>query len=257
MLDLSRLQDMFDLLGCEEPLGIFYSETEPESSLTPAPGTKHACIINYLRMARTEKTGVHFASDVRTCMGGWVYLGYLLPPPERILRFVTTGFQGQEGERYLPSPESMERFFKDIDIQPAPAPFCAARPLSQFTEGEEPLLVTFRCRGEVLTGLSMLAGFALDDHNALVIPFGSGCANIFAWPLHYRRMGRKKAVVGGSDPSCRPFMGVDELSFTVTADVLAAMQEAFPRSFLTGRTWTGVRKKIDRSRKVWEEAASR
>ena len=81
--------------------------------------------------------------------------------------------------------------------------------------------------------------------------------SIFAWPLSWRRRGLKKAVVGGSDPSCRPFMAADELSFTVTADVLFAMQEAFPRSFLTGKTWAGVRKKIDRSRKVWEEAASR
>ena len=52
-------------------------------------------------------------------------------------------------------------------------------------------------------------------------------------------------------------MGADEPSFTVTADVLLAMQEAFPRSFLTGKTWAGVRKKIDRSRKVREEAAPR
>ena len=52
-------------------------------------------------------------------------------------------------------------------------------------------------------------------------------------------------------------MGTDELSFTVTADILIAMQQAAPKSFLTGKTWTGVRKKIDRSRKVWEEAASR
>ena len=257
MLDTSRLQNMFELLGCEEPLGVFYAEKAPTDCLTPPPDRGHACIINYLRMAFDRKTCVHFAADACTCMGGWVYLGYRLPAPERIVYFVTTGWEGGEGERYLPSPDSMRRFLRDIDVQLAPAPFCAARPLSQFAEGEEPLLVTFRCRGETLTGLSMLAGFALDDHNAVVMPFGSGCANIFAWPLHYRRMGRKKAVVGGSDPSCRPFMGVDELSFTVTADVLSAMQEAFPRSFLTGRTWTGVRKKIDRSRKVWEEAASR
>lgn len=257
MLDHKRLQDMFDLLGCDEPLGIGYAHSAPEASLTPSPGTGHACIINYLRMARTKKICVHFSSEVMTCMGGWVYLGYRLPAPERIVHFVTTGWEGGEGERYLPSPDSMRRFFKDIDIRPAPAPFCTARPLFMLNDEDKPLLVTFHCRGETLTGLAMLAGFALDDHNAVVMPFGSGCANIFAWPLTYRRRGEKKAVVGGADPSCRPFMGVDELSFTVTSDVLSAMQEAFPRSFLTGKTWSGVRKKIDRSRKLREEAAAR
>lgn len=256
MLDLHRLKDMFDLLGCEEPLGITYVEKAPEQSVTPSQGAGHACIINYLRMARTKKICVHFSAEVRTCMGGWVYLGYQLPAPERIVHFVTTGWEGGEGERYLPSPDSMRRLLNDIDIQPAPAPFCAVKPISLSGE-EQPLLVSFHCRAETLTGLAMLAGFALDDHNAVAMPFGSGCANIFAWPLHYRRRGLRKAVIGGADPSCRPFMGVDELSFTVTSDVLLAMQEAFPRSFLTGKTWTGVRKKIDRSRKVWEEAASR
>ncbi len=257
MLDRNRLQDMFDLLGCEEPLGISYTENAPESSVTPASGTGHACIINYLRMARTKKICVHFSSDIRTCMGGWTYLGYQLPVPERILHFVTTGWNGEEGEHYLPSPDSMRRFFKDIDIVPAPAPCCTAAPLLSFSEAVDPLLVTFHCRGEVLTGLTMLAGFALDDHDAVTMPFGSGCASIFAWPLSYHRRGLKKAVIGGSDPSCRPFMGVDELSFTVTSDILLAMQNAFPHSFLMGKTWAGTRKKIDRSRKVWEEAASR
>lgn len=245
MLDNARLQDMLALLGCEEPLGIAYAAKAPERSLTPAPGTGHACIINYLRMARTKNTCVHFSSEVRTCMGGWVYLGYQLPAPERIVHFVTTGWQGGEGEHYLPSPDSMRRFLKDIDIQPAPAPFCVARPLSQWEE--EPLLVAFHCRGETLAGLSTLAGFALDSHDAVTMPFGSGCANIFAWPLHYRRKGQKKAVIGGADPSCRPFMGVDELSFTVTFDVLQSMLRSYPDSFLTGKTWAAVRRKMERS----------
>ena len=240
-------QDMFDLLGCEEPLGIAYAEHAPERSLTPAPGTAHACLINYLRLARTKRTCVHVSASVTGCMGGWVYLGYTLPAPERIVHFVTTGWQGGEGEHYLPSPDSMRRFLKDIDIQPAPAPFCTAMPLSLCEE--EPLLVSFSCRGEVLGGLFTLACFALDDHNAVAMPFGSGCANIFAWPLHYQRKGQKKAVIGGADPSCRPFMGMDELSLTMTFDVFTAMAGAVPRSFLTGKTWAAVRRKMESGRK--------
>ena len=247
---LQAFQNMFDLLGCEEPLGTGYAQQAPEHSLTPVPGGGHACLINYLRLAREKKTCVHFSSAVPGCMGGWVYLGYTLPAPERIVHFVTTGWRGGEGEHYLPSPDSMRRFLQDIDIQPAPAPFCTAAPLSLCRE--EPLLVSFRCRGEVLSGLSLLACFALDDHHAVAMPFGSGCAHIFAWPLHYRNRGMKKAVVGGTDPSCRPFMGVDELSFTVTFEVFRAIAEAAPRSFLTGKTWAAVRKKIEKSRRARE-----
>ena len=184
MARLEKLHTLLNLIGCEEPLGITYDSDAPEGSITIPSTGGHACVINYLRMARTKKHPVHFTADVKGCMGGWVYLGFLLPPPPRIAHFVTTGWEGFEGERYLPAPESVHRFFKEIDLQLAPAPICVAKPLSQFEDAEAPI-VAFHCRAEELTGLSMLASFALDDTQACAMPFGSGCANIFSWPLTY------------------------------------------------------------------------
>ena len=48
-------------------------------------------------------------------------------------------------------------------------------------------------------------------------------------------------------------MKVDELSFTMTGDVLDAMLDAVPHSFLMGKTWAAVRRKIDKSKNVWGE----
>ena len=209
MLDTSRLQNMFELLVCEEPLGV-YLRRKGTNRLSHSPaGQGHACIINYLRMAFDRKICVHFAADACTCMGGWVYLGYRLPAPERIVHFVTTGWERRR-RRTAISPRQIPcaAFSATSTCSPLPRPSAQHAPSLSLPKAREPLLVTFRCRGEALTGLSLLAGFALDDHNAVVMPFGSGCANIFAWPLNWRRRGLKKAVVGGSDPSCRPFMGV-------------------------------------------------
>ena len=86
------------------------------------------------------------------------------------------------------------------------------------------------------------------DHDGLVEKF------IKSLPFELTG-GQKKAVIGGADPSCRPFMGVDELSFTVTFDVLECMLEAYPRSFLMGKTWAGVRRKIEKSAEIRGEAA--
>lgn len=238
----------------EEPLGIVYSDAHPEDGLTPSTGKSHSCIINYMRMARTKNTPVWLAADVPGCVGGWVYMGFILPPPERIAQYVTTGWPGEEGERYMPNPSSIHRMYAELDMQPAPARYCVVKPLSMFQTDEEPLLIVFHCRGEELTGLCQLAYFALDDHNAVVMPFGAGCTNIFTWPLHFHRQGMKKAVVGGIDPSCRPFMNVDELSFTVTPDVFDLMADAAPRSFLHEKTWKGVLKRIKRSRTTWEKS---
>ncbi len=250
MPDMSRLLDLLSLVGCEEPLGIAWSDSIPERSRTPRPGSR-ACIMRYLRMARRDRCCVHFTPEVVGCMGGWTYLGFLTTCNERISQFVTTGWEGMEGEHYLPRPESMLRFLQAAEIQHADKACCLVQPLSLFGSAGADLAVFF-CRPEELTGLAMLASFALDSHDALAIPFGAGCTNIFTWPRTYRNRGLRKAVVGGQDPSCRPFVNVDEVSFTVTSEVLDAMLAAIPDSFLTGHTWAGVRKKVDRSRRVWE-----
>lgn len=250
---LQGVYNLLKLLGnIPEPLGIAYAASPPADALTPA-GKRHDCIINYTRMARTQKKAVYFTADVQGCRGGWVYLGFLLPPPEGIAQFVTTGGPGFEGERYMPAPASIHRFFAALDLQPAPAPYCIIQPLSLFTEALRPEFVVFHCRGEALTGLCQLAYFALDAHDAVVMPFGAGCSNILAWPQFYCRQGMAKAVVGGVDPSCRPFMKVDELTFTVSFETFQTMLKAAPHSFLHTKTWVGVRKRIEKSKTQWKE----
>lgn len=254
MLMQEPLDTFLALLGnIEEPLGIFYTDREPTEGRTPTSEKGHACIINYLRMARSKKHSVWFSAETVGCMGGWVYMGFTTAPLERIAHYVTTGLPEKEGELYMPNPASMYRIFKAMEFQPAPGKYCVAKPLSVFGNDEKPDLVIFHCRAEALTGLCQLAYFALDDHDAITMPFGAGCSNIFAWPLLYKRKGINKAVVGGVDPSCRPFMKVDELSFTVPLNILEKMIEVAPRSFLGKKTWRGVLKRIAKSKKVWGE----
>lgn len=242
------------LLGnIEEPLGVFYTDVKPADGLTPRSDKGHACVINFLRMARSKKCAVWFSAETMGCMGGWVYMGFSTAPLERIARHVTTGLPEKEGELYMPDPASMHRLFKAMELQPAHGNYCVVKPLSLFGKDEIPELAVFYCRAEALTGLCQLAYFALDDHDALVMPFGAGCSNIFAWPLFYARKGLPKAVIGGIDPSCRPFMKVDELSFTVAFNVLEKMVEAAPHSFLRNKTWSGVLKRIQKSKQCWGE----
>ncbi len=247
----SRLKTLVDLLCCEEPLALLHTAKVPDRAHLPKV-SGHSCLLNFMRLARLRKTPFCFTAETTACMGGKVYLGFLLPPPERVAHFVTTGFQGGQGERYLPGPESMYRFFADLDMQPSSAPCWLVCPASTLADEEKPELFCFHARGEALSGLMMLTCFALDDHHGVLAPFGSGCANIFAWPLHYRRKGLKKAVLGGADPSCRPYLKTDEMTFTVTAEVLDAMLDAYPQSFLMGNMWSAVRKKAEKSEQIWK-----
>ncbi len=251
MVDRKKLDWMLDALGCEEkPLGLFFSEEQPTGH--GPDGTKaHDCLMKYVRLARVRRVPGWISRHQPGCRGGAIYAGFT-EPSDAVARFVTTGVPGREGERYMPDPKSMWRFFEALDSQPASADYCVIKPLELFSTEEKPLAIIFFARGELLSGLCQLAFFALDDHQAVVFPFGSGCANIVSWPLHYARQGEDRAVVGGADPSCRPYMEPDELSFAVPASAFIKMLDAAPRSFLTGGTWATVRRKIEKSHKRWK-----
>jgi hypothetical protein len=167
---------------------------------------------------------------------------------------VSSGIPGQtDGERYLESPEVTRQFFGAIDPRAAPARFCVFKPLSRFRGGEEPEVVIFFARAEIMSGLNQLATFVTNDFEAVVSPFGAGCANIVAWPLRYLGQGKLKGVLGGWDPSDRKFLKTDEITFAVPHEMFNRMVSRWPESFLTTKTWETVRKKIARSKRAWGE----
>jgi len=173
-----------------------------------------------------------------------------------IEHYVTTGFDGTpiHGERYLPSPESMRSFLKQVDPRKAPAKYCIFKPLSLFSGDEEPEFVIFFARPEVLTGLFTHTTFTTGEVDCVASPFGAACTNILAWPLYFKEKGVEKAVLGGFDPSARKFLKYDELTFTVPLSLYKKMLKALPESmFNQNGDWAVVRKKVDRSAKVWGE----
>jgi len=156
---------------------------------------------------------------------------------------------------YIESPDQLRRIFEDIDPRPAPKKYCILKPLDLFASTEEPELVSFFARPEVLCGLHQLAAFVTNDPEVVASPWGAACTNLIGWPLKYLEKGQSKAVLGGWDPSARKFFKNDELSFTVPYQLFLDMLDRFEGSFLAQKTWPIVQKKIERSKKVWGEKA--
>ncbi len=260
----------------EEPMGIFYTDTEPEAGFSPKPmplpsveseaqGTidwnglfkDWSCVIGKIWLARKKKTAAYFDRERFGCLGGAFFLGFLKPQLEFIVHYVSTGIPNVvEGERYLESPEVTRNFYQAIDPVPAPKRFCVVKPLSMFGEGETPLLVVFFGRPEMISGLHQLAMFVTNDVEAVMSPWGAGCSDIVTWPLKYLRQGKMKAVVGGWDPSCRKYLKTDEITFSMPFEMYRRMIERWPDSFLVAEAWKTVLKKIERSQAGCRPAAS-
>lgn len=259
----------------EEPFGVYYDDTIPEKAYGPKLGPPisremeeqgqvdmqavmktFSCVIGNIWLARKKHCAAYISSEEYGCPGGVFYCSMMKPNLKFIEHYVTTGFEGTpiQGERYLPSPESMREFLDKVNPRKATGKYCIFKPLSLFSDNEEPEFVIFFARPEVLSGLFTQTTFTTGDVDSVASPFGAGCTNILAWPLFYREQGLEKAVLGGFDPSARKYMKTDELTFTVSLSLYKKMLKALPESmFNVGKNWDVVRKKVNRSSKAWEK----
>jgi len=271
---LNGLPQFLDRLGLDEtPMGIFYTNQEPENGFSPKPNElptrereinneidwqgvfgQFSCVLGNIWRARKKKSSAYFSAEKFGCPGGAFWLGFNKPQAETIINYVSTGIPNwTEGEMYCESPDELRRIFEYVDPRPAPQKFCVFKPIDQFQADEVPELVSFFVRPESLSGLHQLAAFVTNDPEIVASPWGAACGNLVVWPLHYLARGVNRAVLGGWDPSARKFFKTDELSFTVPMPMFTDMLSRFDESFLKTETWTTVQKKIARSKRVWGE----
>jgi hypothetical protein len=257
-------QNLLDEIGyMEEPLGVLYSDSKPD---TPGPRmtvplsiedeisgkieqqsirSHFSCLMGRVLSARKKRVETWLAADAYGCPGASHFAGFLAQPLEQTIHYISVGIPGiMEGERFLPSVDSARTFFRTLHAESAPKPYCVIKPLSLFRENEEPVVVVFFAKGELLCALCALTAFTTGEVESVVMPFGAGCTNILAWPLHYHALGMNRAVLGGNDIACRSFYKLDELSFAVPAALFKRMIEAAPESFIKTEAWTKVKKRI-------------
>ncbi|MGB3223689.1 MAG: DUF169 domain-containing protein [Desulforhopalus sp.] len=273
-----ELKKFFDILGLiEEPVGIYFTDDKPAEGFSPksmalpsrekeikneidwqSTFANFSCVMGHVLRARKLKKPAYFSAEQFGCPGCAFWLGFTTPQTETIIQYVSTGIPGQmEGELYCDSPDELRRIQNDINPEPASGKFCVVKPLSLFTDDEQPELVAFFARPETLCGLHQLATFVTNDPEVVASPLGAACTNMITWPYKYLAMGKNRAVLGGWDPSARRFFSTDELTFTVPYGMFMQMRERFSESFLTTSTWTTVQKKIKRSNKAWTPKTNR
>lgn len=268
------LPTFLETLGLDEqPMGIFFTDTEPTDGFSPKPTdlptlekeikneidwqtvfSNFSCVIGKIWLARKKQTAAYFSAEQFGCAGGAFWLGFLNPQTETIIHYVSSGVPNRmQGERYCDSPKNLKQILTQVNPQTASHKYCVFKPLNNFAEDETPELVTFFARPEVLSGLHQLAMFVTNDPEVVMSPWSAACGSLVVWPLHYLSKKQNKAVLGGWDPSARKFFKTDELSFTIPFTMFLEMIDRYGESFLKRESWGNVKKKITRSKKVWGE----
>lgn len=195
-------------------------------------------------------TSLAFNEDSISCSGGKRYCGYQSVPFSDFPYFLSYGIEGKlEGERYKKDPALVDEWQKNIHIIPASGKYLIFKRWDLLDNDDNPSVVIFFARPEVLSGLFTLANYDRADLYGVVMPMGAGCSSIVHYPWHEEQSDDPKAILGMMDPSARPCVPLDVMTFAVPMKKFVRMVTYMDESFLITPAWEKVKKKIVQSQK--------
>ncbi|NLD57658.1 MAG: DUF169 domain-containing protein [Methanomicrobiales archaeon] len=232
--------------GAELPLALEYRNNPGTAEPVPPPGGWR-CLICQIGRARNG-TPLAFDAGSVTCGGGKRYSGFSREQAPNFRYFLSNGKEGVvDGERYKKSPEIVDAWEKNIPPFDAGGKRLVFTRWDQLTEADNPEVVIFFSRPEVISGLFTLANFDRSDPFGVITPMGSGCATIVYYPLLEQQKDDPKVVMGMFDPSARKCVPLDVMTIAFPMKRFEQVVGFMEESFLTTGTWETVKKKIERS----------
>ncbi|HEY4788927.1 MAG TPA: DUF169 domain-containing protein [Bacteroidales bacterium] len=217
----------------ELPIAIWYSE-EPAVPTEKTTG----CFIKYLKPAR-EGQIVSLSLETITCMGGKTYTGLSAPFPQ-IPKFVS------EKELYKRTPELVSDFINDLNMPSKIGQFINFASIERIDNFENIEGLIFFATPDVLTGLVSWAMFDTNQVDAVSVPFGSGCSSTVSQVVVENKNNGNRVFIGFFDPSVRPQVEPNILSFAIPMSRFKKMYYTFNESCLSGsRAWSKVKERIE------------
>jgi uncharacterized protein (DUF169 family) len=226
----------------ELPIVFYYSEGDGGAEWAEIPKGR-SCIICELSKIRNGSSLVYNAERVK-CAGAKRYLGYMDSIRPGFEYFLSYGNDEMEGERYIRTPEMVKELMKNQRTLPVSGKNIVFKRWDKLTADDTPEVVVFFARPDVLSGLFTLANFDQTEPNGTIAPFGSGCGSIIYHPYLESLSERPRAVIGMFDPSARPCVPEDVLTFSIPMKRFEKMVGYMEESFLITGTWRTMRKRI-------------
>ncbi len=195
------------------------------------------CFFKGLQAAR-EGTPVALSAEVIGCGGGKLYTGFS-DMPERVPRFVSLT------EKYKRTPEMVADYVKSLEMPRATKPYLNFVRMDQAESFEGFEGVMFYATPDALSGLCGWAFYDTNEPDAVVARFGSGCSTVVSMTVVENSRGGHRCFMGLFDPSVRPWVGKDELSFTIPMSRFIEMMDTMHESFLFGsHAWERVKSRL-------------
>ena len=214
------------------PIAFWYDDTaaNPESRVP-------RCMIGVIRKV-CNGNKLTLTSENVQCPGGALYAAFR-PMPEQIAFFVS------QIERYKQTPEQMYAYVESLGIEMTDKPYLNFVRIDQLSDWEGIEAVVFFATPDILSGLCTWALFDNDAEDAIVTKFASGCAAVITFATVENRKGGRSCFLGMFDPSARPLVPKNELSFAIPMSRFKEMLTTMPDSALYQKAFSVVRRRIN------------
>jgi len=239
--------------GTELPITFGFGKDDGDIQNIPAPDGWRCFVCQIGRV----RNGSSLALNARsiTCRGGLLYTGYATERSPDFRYFLSHGGPGGvEGERYKQTPELVDEWQKNIESLPTGGKSIVFIRWDHLTASDNPEVVIFFARPEVLSGLFTLANYDESDPNGVICPMGAGCSSLIHYPWLEQQKENPRAVLGMFDPSARSCVPPDMLTIAIPMKKFIRIIGFMDESFLITKTWETVKKKIERSASVHQKA---
>jgi uncharacterized protein (DUF169 family) len=224
------------------PVCFYYTDRQDTDTVQPLPGSH--CFMHELERVRQGESVVFTGSDIG-CGGGRHFLGFSRSLGPNFNYFLSCGIPGEiEGEHYKESPELVAKLRAQFPPMVAPARQLVFKRWDRLNEDDIPQVVIFFAGADVISGLFTLANFDESDPQAVIAPFGSGCASVVQQPYREFESAHPHAVLGMFDVTARPWIGAHEMTLAIPWPKFVCMVDNMDKSFLSLGDWAKVKERI-------------
>ena len=196
------------------------------------------CFFKGLQAARDGQP-VSLSADVIGCGGGKLYTGFS-DIPERVPGFVSLK------EKYKKTPEMVVDYVNGLGMNRAEKPYLNFIRIDKAESFEGIEGISFYATPDMLSGLCGWAFFDSNEPDAVVSRFGSGCSTVVSMTVVENARQGHRCFIGLLDPSVRPWVGKNELSFTIPFSRFVPMMETMKDTFLYGsHAWEKIKQRLE------------
>lgn len=216
----------------ELPIAFWYSDTL-EGTFQKIQG----CLFKALPAIRGGEV-ISVNADVLGCGGGKFYTGFA-PMNDYIPSFVS------EKEKYKQTPQLVIEQIDAIGVGRTSHAYLHFARIDRLDSFENIEGLLFLATPDVLSGLCTWAAFDNNSPEAVSAPFGSGCSTTITETVNENRLGGRRTFIGFFDPSVRPYVESNLLSFSIPLSRFQEMYATMPHCCLFGtHAWGKIKTRI-------------